>query len=82
DGVYGAVLLEREDDDWRYALTRWWTYSLEQGWLTPVEYFSPPYPPGGMLQGWSSLPAAVLLRHQRPELAPLGAFTATCLGAS
>ncbi|WP_297637921.1 hypothetical protein [Caldilinea sp.] len=82
DGVYGAVLLEREDDDWRYALTRWWTYSLEQGWLTPVEYFSPPYPPGGMLQGWSSLPAAVLLRRQRPELAPLGAFTATCLGAS
>lgn len=61
DGIYGWLLLQREDPDWIYVLTRWWTYSLEKGWLTPVEYYSPPYPHGGMLQGWSSMPAAVLV---------------------
>jgi GH15 family glucan-1,4-alpha-glucosidase len=64
DGVYGAVLLAHEDDDWQYVLTRWWSYGLEQGWLTPVEYYSPAYPVGGMLQGWSAMPAAVLLQHK------------------
>lgn len=61
DGIYGWLLLQREDPDWVYVLTRWWTYGLEKGWLTPVEYYSPPYPPGGMLQGWSSMPAAALI---------------------
>lgn len=61
DGVYGAVLREWEDEDADYVLTRWWEYSLERGWLTPVEYYSPAYPEGGMLQGWSSMPAAALL---------------------
>ncbi|MDW7992039.1 MAG: GH116 family glycosyl hydrolase [Anaerolineae bacterium] len=61
DGVYGAVLREREDPDADYVLTRWWEYGLERGWLTPVEYYSPAYPEGGMLQGWSSMPAAALL---------------------
>ncbi|MCS7040106.1 MAG: hypothetical protein NZP34_10910, partial [Caldilineales bacterium] len=69
DGVYGAVLLAHEDDDGSYVLTRWWRYSLEQGWLTPVEYYSPAYPVGGMLQGWSAMPAAVLL--QPKESMPL-----------
>lgn len=68
DGVYGAVLLAQEDDDWAYVLTRWWSYSLEQGWLTPVEYYSPAYPVGGMLQGWSAMPAAVLLRSKEDVL--------------
>lgn len=61
DGVYGWLLLQREDPDWKYVLTRWWSFSLEKGWLTPVEYYSPPYPRGGLLQGWSALPAAALL---------------------
>lgn len=61
DGVYGAVLREREDEDADYVLTRWWEYSLERGWLTPVEYYSPAYPEGGKLQAWSSMPAAALL---------------------
>jgi hypothetical protein len=60
DGVYAAVLQRRNDPDWRYVLARWWEYSLEHGWITPVEYYSPPYPGGGMLQGWSGMPAAVL----------------------
>jgi hypothetical protein len=61
DGVYGLLLRRAGDPDWREVLTRWWAYSLEQGWLTPVEYYSPPYPVGGMLNGWSSMPAAALV---------------------
>ncbi|MFN3928343.1 MAG: amylo-alpha-1,6-glucosidase [Thermoflexus sp.] len=64
DGVYGWLLLQREDPDWKYVLTRWWSFGLEKGWLTPVEYYSPPYPRGGLLQGWSAMPAAVLLWEQ------------------
>jgi glycogen debranching enzyme len=60
DGVYGLILKRAGDPDWCYVLTRWWEYSLAQGWLTPVEYYSPPFPPGGMLQGWSAMPAAAL----------------------
>jgi hypothetical protein len=59
DGVYAGVLLERGDPEWRYVLGRWWEYGLSRGWLTPVEYYSPAYEPGGMLQGWSAMPAAV-----------------------
>jgi hypothetical protein len=62
DGVYGLILRRMGDPDWYYVLTRWWEYSLAQGWLTPVEYYSPAYPPGGMLQGWSAMPAAALVR--------------------
>lgn len=61
DGIYGWLLLQREDPDWEYVLTRWWTYSLDKGWLTPVEYYSPLYPRGGLLQGWSSMPATALI---------------------
>lgn len=60
DAVYAQILRARGDEDWRYVLTRGWEYGLARGWLTPIEYFSPPYPPGGFLQAWSSLPAAVL----------------------
>jgi hypothetical protein len=63
DGVYADILMRRADPDWRYVLTRWWEYGLEQGWLTPVEYYSPPYRVGGMMNGWSAMPAAVLARR-------------------
>jgi hypothetical protein len=63
DGMFSAILLERSDPAGLDVLTRWWAYGLEQGWLTPVEYYSPPFPVGGMLQGWSSMPAATLRRH-------------------
>jgi hypothetical protein len=62
DGMYAAVLLRRADPQALEVLTRWWKYSLEQGWLTPVEYYSPAWPVGGMLQGWSSMPAAAMRR--------------------
>lgn len=62
NGMLADVLLERHDPAALDVLTRWWVYGLEQGWLTPVEYYSPAYPVGGMLQGWSSMPAATLWR--------------------
>lgn len=62
DGLYAEVLLGRGRPEWRYVLSRWWEYGLSRGWLTPVEYYSPPYAPGGMLQGWSSMPAAALAK--------------------
>lgn len=61
DGVYAVVLRRANDPDWRYVAMRWWEYSLSQGWLSPVEYYSPAYPPGGFLQGWSAMPAFSLL---------------------
>jgi hypothetical protein len=64
DGIYGLILLQRNDPDWRYVLTRWWEVSLERGWLTPVEYYSPPHPHGGLLQGWSAMPAVALLSRK------------------
>ena len=47
----------------RYALTRWWEYCLAQGWAGPVEYFAPPFGRGSLLQGWSAMPAAVVLKY-------------------
>ena len=46
--------------DYAYPLRRWYEYGLERGFATPIEYFSPPYPPGGMLQAWSAFAAFVL----------------------
>lgn len=61
--MIAKILLERHDPVGMEVLLRWWDYSLEQGWLTPVEYYSPAFPVGGMLQGWSSMPAAALLQQ-------------------
>jgi len=46
--------------DESYPLTRWFEVGLLQGFATPVEYYSPFYPAGGMLQGWSAFAAFVL----------------------
>lgn len=69
DGLYAGELLRRGLSGWRYPLTRWWEVSLRNGWPGAAEYFSPPYPPGSPLQGWSSLPAAVAMAHREPVLA-------------
>lgn len=61
DGAYAGILLHRRDQGWRYPLTRWWEYSLERGWATPVEFYSPPYAPGAPLQAWSAMPAASVM---------------------
>ncbi|MBX3083779.1 MAG: hypothetical protein KF716_19250 [Anaerolineae bacterium] len=64
DGVYGLILMQQDDPDWRYVLTRAWEMALAHGWLTPFEYWSPPHPVGGLLQGWSAMPAVALLSKQ------------------
>ena len=46
--------------DYDYSLKRWFSYGLSQGFATPVEYYSPQYPVGGMLQAWSGFGAFVL----------------------
>ncbi|MDR2571195.1 MAG: hypothetical protein LBD23_13045 [Oscillospiraceae bacterium] len=56
DGLY-ALALMRYGFDAHHALTRWFDYSLEQGWYTPVEYYSPAYGRGSFLQAWSSTSA-------------------------
>jgi len=63
DAVYAAERLRRGLPGWRYPLTRWWSYCLEQGWAGPVEHYSVPFGRGSLLQGWSSLPAAVALQY-------------------
>ncbi|MDR0855376.1 MAG: hypothetical protein LBN25_03295 [Christensenellaceae bacterium] len=45
--------------DYKYPLTRWFTYNLEKGNYTPVEFFSPCHKDGSLLQAWSSMPALV-----------------------
>ena len=63
DGVYAEERLRHGLGGVRYALTRWWQYCLAQGWAGPVEYFSPPFGRGSLLQGWSAMPAAVVLKY-------------------
>ncbi len=69
DGLYAGERLARGLDGWRYPLTRWWEYSLANDWAGAVEYFSPAYPRGSLLQGWSSLPAAIALAYSDRVLA-------------
>jgi hypothetical protein len=70
DGVFAEALRDRGRPEWCHVLIRWWEYGLSRGWLTPVEYYSPAFEPGGMLQGWSSMPAAVLAEARSPRPRP------------
>ncbi|ABC90355.1 hypothetical conserved protein [Rhizobium etli CFN 42] len=63
DGAYAEERLRRGLGGARYALTRWWETCLDNGWIGAVEYFSPPYGRGSLLQGWSAMPAAVALKY-------------------
>jgi hypothetical protein len=69
DGVYADLLLKAGMPGWEYPLLRWWEYGLAQGWASPVEYYSPPYGPGALLQAWSSVPAAVALKQREQVVA-------------
>jgi len=69
DGLYAAERLRRGLPGWRYPLLRWWEAALAQGWAGPIEYFSPPFGRGSLLQAWSSLPAAVALTYADHVLA-------------
>jgi hypothetical protein len=57
----GTFTCEYDDPNWKYPLTKWWEHSLESGWLTPVEYYQPEFPHGGLRQAWSSMPAAAMI---------------------
>lgn len=46
--------------DYMYPLTRWFTYNIEKGNYTPIEFFSPFHKDGSLLQAWSSTGAFVL----------------------
>jgi glycogen debranching enzyme len=63
DALYAAERLRRGLGGWRYPLTRWWETALENGWAGAVEYASPAFGRGSLLQAWSSLPAAVALTY-------------------
>ena len=61
DGLYADLLLYHHRENWKYPLTRWWGYSLSMGWTEPVEYYSPPWGRGALLQAWSSMPASAII---------------------
>ncbi len=69
DGLYAMERLRRGMGGARYALTRWWSYCLAKGWAGPVEYFAPPFGRGSLLQGWSAMPAAAVLKYPAAVLA-------------
>ncbi|MBQ8429545.1 MAG: hypothetical protein IJX30_05575 [Clostridia bacterium] len=54
--AYAKYLAGRE---YRYALESWFSYNLERGIFTPVEYFSPCRKSGSTLQAWSGIAAFV-----------------------
>ncbi|MGC9140624.1 amylo-alpha-1,6-glucosidase [Athalassotoga sp.] len=61
DGVIAKILLSRSDPEWRYALLKSWEYSLSNKWYLPVEYYSPPFGRGGLLQAWSATPVWAII---------------------
>ncbi len=54
--AYAKYLMGRE---YRYALESWFSYNLERGVFTPIEYFSPCRKSGSTLQAWSGTAAFV-----------------------
>ena len=64
DAIYAQERLRRGLGGARYALLRWWEVSLANGWAGAVEYYSPPFGRGSLLQGWSGLPAHVAVRFR------------------
>ncbi len=54
--AYAKALAGRE---YRYPLESWFSYNLERGIYTPVEYFSPCRKSGSTLQAWSGVAAFV-----------------------
>ena len=81
DGVYAEQRLRRDLPGWRYPLTRWWTYGLQQGWATPVEYYAPPFARGSPSNAWSAMPVAAMLLGGF-ALTPSGGVRAPAWGAS
>ena len=64
--VYSLVKKEAKRD-YLYPLTKWFSYGLEKGWYTPVEYYNPLTGRGSLLQGWSAVAAEVFISGGRDE---------------
>jgi glycogen debranching enzyme len=82
DGVYAEERLRRGLGGARYPLTRWWEACLANGWAGAIEYFSPPFGRGSLLQAWSAMPAAVALKYGNAAIAagePMGTRTEEAL---
>jgi hypothetical protein len=64
DGINAAARLKLGLENWEYPLTRWWTHQKDLG-LDPAiaEYVSFDGPGGSSTQGWSTFPAAVILKY-------------------
>lgn len=60
DGIYALVMMIN-NRDYEYGLIKWFDYSMEMGWFTPVEYYNPVYGKGSNLQAWSSMAAAAFV---------------------
>ena len=71
-GLYAEQLLNYGLNGADYPLLRWWKTCLEEGWMGAVEYFSPPWGRGSLLQGWSSMPAAAALSYKDKLPTPPG----------
>jgi hypothetical protein len=69
DGVFAEERLRCRLGGARYPLTRWWEACLANGWAGAIEYFSPPFGRGSLLQAWSAMPAAVALKYGSAALA-------------
>jgi glycogen debranching enzyme len=55
-----ALAKKKYNLEYTYALESWFDYNIKRGNFTPVEYFSPVYPCGSLLQAWSGVSAFVL----------------------
>jgi len=64
-GLYAEQRLKYGLDGWDYPLLRWWQTSLDNGWIGSVEYFSPPFGRGSLLQGWTGMHAAAILEYRQ-----------------
>lgn len=63
-GLYAEQRLKYGLDGWDYPMLRWWRTSLENGWIGSVEYFAPPFGRGSLLQGWTGMSAAAILKYK------------------
>ena len=64
DGLNAMTRLWFGNEDYDYPLTRWWEYSMEKRWLTPIEWYCPepqPYTTWSFREGKSSFPGAAIL---------------------
>ena len=63
-GLYAEQRLQFGLDGWDYPMLRWWKTCLEEGWIGSVEYFAPPFGRGSLLQGWTGMHAAAILKYR------------------